>query len=170
MKLVGMVFIMVSAGSVGIRIAVSLRKRCALLRQLLTAVQILQNEISFCGTPLPQAFALAAVSAEGVVERLCSAVAKEMDQRRWITPQAAMERAWKAEPDLAQELVLHEVLLTLAAGLGKYDRDSQIQTLERTKSRLEELLRTAEQERSIRSRTYETLGICAGLAMAILLI
>lgn len=32
------------------------------------------------------------------------------------------------------------------------------------------LLQTLEQERSLKSRTYETLGICAGLAAVILLL
>ena len=65
MKLVGMIFIVVSAGSVGFRIAVLLKRRCMLVRQFLRALQLLRSEISFCGTPLPQAFALMAANWPG---------------------------------------------------------------------------------------------------------
>ncbi len=168
MKLVGMIFILAASGSVGIRMAAAMRRRCGLFRQFLAALHVLQNEITFCATPLPQAYALAAVSSEGVVARLFSHMAKEMDRRRWLTPQAALAAAWSMEPALTQEEALHTVLQSMASGLGKYDRDSQSQTLEMTKKRLEALLYEAEQERHARSKTYETLGICTGLAMAIL--
>ena len=91
MKLIGMLFIVVSAGSVGFRIAFLLKKRCSLVRQFLQALQVLRNEITFCATPLPQAFALMAVSSDGTLGRLFSDVAKDMDRRRWATPQAAMD-------------------------------------------------------------------------------
>ena len=170
MKLAGMIVILVSAGSVGFRIAAALKRRCRLLQQLLAALGVLQNEIGFCGTPLPQAFALAAVASEGTVEALFSAMAREMDRRRWLTPAAALEQAWQEQPDLREEEALRQCLLALAASLGKYDRDSQLTALEAAKTRLADLLHAAEQERSVRSRTYEALGLCAGLALAILLI
>ena len=167
MKLMGIVIIVASAGSVGFGIASSLKKRCALLRKLLSALQILKNEITFCATPLPQAFALIAASMDGMTARVFSAAAKDMDRRRWLTPQAALEKALEQESVDAQ---LRDTLCSLGAGLGKYDRDEQARTIDLTQLRLEELLRNAERERSVRSKTYETLGICAGLALAILLI
>ncbi len=170
MKLVGILIIVLSAGSVGFRIAASLKKRCKLLRQLSTALQVLKNEISFCGTPLPQAFALMAVSVQDTPERVFSSVARQMEQRRWLTPQHAMEQALTEQPELGHDADTADLLIKLAAGLGKYDRDSQLQTIEKVGAELESLLQAAEQERSIRSRTYETLGICAGLAVGILLI
>lgn len=170
MKLAGVLIIVISAGSVGFRIAASLRRRCSLLRQLLRALQVLKNEISFCQTPLPQAFALMAVSVQDAPERVFSSVARQMDQRRWLTPQTAMEQALAAELELNRDEAVCGLLKKLAAGLGKYDRDSQLQTLESVGRELSELLQAAQQESSVRSRTYETLGICAGLAVAILFI
>ena len=166
MKLAGIVFIVTSAGSVGFRIAASLRKRCIMLRQLLQALQLLRNEIAFCGTPLPQAFALMAASCNGVLEKIFTAVAKEMDKQHWVTPLAAMEHGVHE----GKEVLVEPILLELAAKLGKYDLDAQLQAIETARHRTEELLFQMEQERSNKSRTYETLGVCAGLAVAILLI
>ena len=170
MKLAGILFIVVSAGWVGLRIATSLRKRCHLIRQLLNALQVMGNEIGCCGTPLPQVFALMAISADGAVSRVFSSVAKTMDKQRWTTPRSAMEEALRAEPLLGEDLAIANVLLSLASGLGKYDRDSQMETLDKTRTELVLLLQSAEQECSVRSKTYEVLGICTGISVAILLI
>lgn len=170
MKLAGIIVILVSAGSVGFRIAAGLKKRCRMLQQLLAAIAVLQNEIVFCGTPLPQAFALAAVASYGPTEALFSAMAREMDRRRWLLPAAALDLAWREQPELQTEEELRQIFLALMSSLGKYDRDNQVHALETARNRLTDLLHGAEQERSIRSKTYEALGVCAGLALAILLI
>lgn len=170
MKLAGILFVVVSAASVGLKIASSLRNRCRMLRQFLDALQVMSSEISCCGTPLPQVFALMAVSSDGTVSRLFSNVAKAMDKQRWLTPRNAMETALQSEQQLGEDKDLREILLSLASGLGKYDRESQLQILERTKDCLETLLHAAEQECSVRSKTYEVLGLCAGISVAILLL
>lgn len=170
MKLAGMIFIVVSAGSVGLQLAAALRGRCELLRQLLAALQLLKNEIDVCATPLPQAFALMAASSDGAAERLWAAMARELDRQRWLTVPAAMERALTGEKELSREAELCQALRELAAGLGKYDRQTQVQSIGLTVLRLEELLAGAERERSVRSGTYRLLGVCAGASIAILLL
>ncbi len=170
MKLAGLIFIVLSAGSVGIRISASLRKRCRLIRQLLSAVQVMNSEIGCCCTPLPQTFALMAVAVNGSAARVFSVTARLMDKNRWMPPIKAMEQALQNERELGEDKELSEVLLALAAGLGKYDKESQLQILDRTKVRLEEILASAEKECSMRSKTYEVLGICTGISLAILLI
>lgn len=169
-KVAGVIFIVASAGSMGVRVALSLRRRCALLRQLMAALQLLKNELSFCGTPLPQAFALMAAACEGPLERLFSKIAKDMDKRRWLTPLAAMQQALQEVPELPQGDRIGLILLELAGKLGKYDLDSQRQALELALNQLEEERQKAEREQSVKGKTYETLGICAGLAAAILLL
>lgn len=170
MKLAGVIFIVASAGSVGLQLASALRDRCRLLRQLLAVLQILKNEIAVCATPLPQAFALMAASATGAVERLWSAMARELDRQRWLTVPAAMDRALAAEKELTGEPELCQALWELATGLGKYDRQIQLQSIGLAVLRLEELLAGAERERSVRSGTYRLLGVCAGASIAILLL
>ena len=166
MKLIGMLFIVVSAGSVGIGMAVSLKKNVQLMRQMLRILQILRNEIAFCGTPLPQAFALAAASCDGVLSMLFADTAKKMDRNPWMTAAEAMKQVEFSQ----QNSQLLSICVELAEGLGQYDLNSQLCAVSSAKERTEALLNYAEQERSVKSKLYETLGICAGLSMAILLI
>jgi len=166
MKLAGIVFIVGSAGVMGVRISLSLRKRCELLRQLLQALAVLRSEIAFCGTPLPQAFALMAVQCSGTLETIFSSAAKQMDRQRWMTPLQAMELAI-AE---SRETFLAPILRELFAQLGRYDLEAQVRAVDGAQSRTKTLLSQLEQERNRKTGTYETLGICAGIAVAILLL
>ena len=165
MKLAGMIFIVASAGSVGLGIARGLRKRCFLFQQLLQALQLLRNEIAFCGTPLPQIFALMAASCRGELETIFSETARSMDHGK-TSPSEAMYKALKGCVD--RELT--GLLLQLAAGLGKYDLEAQLNTVEAVREQVQTLLYSLEQERRTKSKTYETLGICTGLSLAILLV
>ena len=155
MRMAGIVLIVLSAGSMGFRIAHFLRKRCRLLRQLLSALQLLKQEIGCCATPLPQAFALMAVSSDGSLEKLFSAMAREMDKNRWTTPLAAMRKALILVPELPEGDPAAQILLELAARLGKYDLESQLQGIDLAALRLGEELGRAEQERS--EALYEAL-------------
>ena len=170
MKLAGLIFIVLSAGSVGLRISASMKRRCRLIRQLLSAIQVMRSEIGCCCTPLPQTFALMAVAVNGAAERVFSSVARAMDKNRWLSPASAMEQALGEEAELGEDRELSEVLMALSLEIGKYDKESQMQILDRTKIRLEEILHAAESECRIRSKTYEVLGICTGISLAILLI
>lgn len=166
MKLMGVIFVVTSAGAMGVGISRSLHRRCVLLRQLLQALQLMRNEIAFCGTPLPKVFALMAVACEGPLEQIFSETAKRMDRQHWLTPQQAIKDALSEEKDAFYA----PVLLELTFQLGKYDLTAQISAVETARSRTEEMLLKLEQEKSKKSGTYEMLGVCAGIAVAILLI
>ena len=92
-----------------------------------------------------------------------------MDKNRWTTPLAAMRKALTLVPELPEGDPAAQILLELAARLGKYDLESQLQGIDLAALRLGEELGRAEQERSTKSKTYQTLGICTVLAVAILL-
>lgn len=170
MKVIGIVFIVLSAGVMGFRMASALRGRCMVIRQLQSALQILKHEIAFQASPLPKAFARAAAAEQGVVSALFAKAAGAMENRCWMTPAAAFRQALQGIPEMDGEDRLRSILLELAAKLGKYDLDSQRQAIELAQTQLEEERRQAEQERTVKGRTYETLGICTGLAVSILLL
>lgn len=166
MKLLGMVFIVCASGSVGFRVSHSLKARCGLLLRFQELLQKMEHEIRFYGTPLPQLFALLAASETGTLEQLCGDTAREMERCRWTTPRRAMEKALESTP----EPLLAPILLSLCEQLGKYDREAQTAGIAAAQAQASEELKRLEQERSVKSGTYQTLGICAGLAACVLLL
>ena len=166
MKIAGIVFIVLSAFSAGVRISGGLKSRCNDLRRFLNALQVFENEISFAATPLPEAFAAMAETLQGRGKEIIAFVSAQMRTQRWTTPRTATERALERFPDSQ----IGEVLLELSSNLGKYDLPAQLHGIEQARQRVKALLCTVEEERLVKSKTYRTLCICAGLATAILLI
>ena len=166
MKLFGIVFVIFSAGTVGFQMASSLRKSCDDYRALLDSLQLMQHEIEVCRTPLPQVFALMAASSEGALEDIYSEAAHAMSRNCWISPYDAM----KSVLQNGEWSQYGEVLLPLCRKLGKYDLDAQLSGIHQAQTQTERMLLEMEKERTVKSKAYRTLGICAGLAAAILLI
>lgn len=166
MKTAGVIFIILSVGSVGFRISAALKYRCRILRKLISALHLLEHELTFSGTPLPRAFTLMADAVEGCYQQIFGKIAQKMNKTRWLTPISAMEQALRECPDEQTG----EILMEFAGNIGRYDIDMQIKGIDIARTRLEGLVSVLEKERSVKSKTYETLGICAGLAAVILLI
>lgn len=165
MKWIGILFIVVSAWSVGYRTTRNMTHRCRNLRNCLHALQVLRNEIAFIGTPLPQAVALMAVACQGRLADVLTRTAQDMDRCPWKLPVEAL-RCCDVPRDLEEDLSLEE----LFCGLGKYDLEAQLGVIERVSTRVGKNLEELDQDRKNKGRTYETLGICAGLSVAILLL
>lgn len=165
MKYLGIVFVLISSATVGFQMAESLKNKCSLLRCFLESLNVLEREIAICGTPLPQAFARMAGSSNGVLAEIYSETAKSMDRNPWVTPYDAVRTAVSDREDL-----LCQLLLPLFQKLGKYDTDAQKQAVEAARRDTETVLEKLTEECHIKSRTYRTLGICTGLAVAILLV
>lgn len=166
MKLLGILFVIATAGSAGFRIAGEGRKSCDMMRQLLSALQILRNEIAFCGTKLPKAMALMAVPCRDQLEAVLANTAREMDKCAWMTPLDALKRCTK---DCKNEPFV-PILTDLMTRLGTYDTQAQLQSVDLAREQCEERLCLLEQENRKKGKLYETLGICAGVAVSILLI
>lgn len=60
--------------------------------------------------------------------------------------------------------------MSLFESLGKYDLEGNIQVLDLALSRLREEARSLQAGAAARCRTYVALGVCTGLAVAVILI
>ena len=166
MKLAGVIFILASAWSVGCRFSSSMKLRCELVKRLMDALQILRNELSFLGTPLSDAFRAVAGSSVGPWGQVFGDMAARMEMERWLTPETAAEKALVLVND---EPVVH-IMMNLAGKLGSYDLEAQLCGIDYAVDAAKSLLCELEEEKKLRSKTYKTLSICAGAAIAILLI
>lgn len=170
MKLAGVLFVVISAASMGFRFSYAVRQRCNLLGQLILALRLLKSELSAHGTPIPEAFAFLAASTKGSTAEYFSAAAKQMHQKRWITPEGSLEFASDKLKELLPDDPVRMILRDMASYIGRFELESQLSGIECAVIRLEEIRKQAEQEKTLRCRTYRALGLCAGLALAILLV
>jgi hypothetical protein len=66
--------------------------------------------------------------------------------------------------------ILLENLQLLGASLGRFDLDGQLTALETARASCRHCLEGLESNRDIRLRNYQTLSLCAGAALALILI
>ena len=93
-------------------------------------------------------------------------MARRMECDRWLAPTSAAEEALA----LVQGERICGIMIDLAAKLGSYDLDAQLRGIDGAVESAKSLLYELEAERKLRSKTYKTLSICTGAAVAILLI
>lgn len=166
MKLIGVMFVLVSAWSVGHRFSVAMRSRCECVKEAIDALQILRNELAFMGAPLSEAFRAVASSLRSLWGQVFEDMAVQMENDRWLTPATA---AKKALASVADEPI-GRIMEDLVGKLGSYDLEAQLRCIDCAADEASALLSDLVEEKKLRSKTYKTLSICAGAAIAILLI
>lgn len=166
MKLIGIVFIVCSMAYMGIHLSNGFRVRRKLLQQFMKCLPIIRNEIAFCGTPIPKIFRLLADHMDGELQDIFRQVSVCMDAAKTMTPAEAMEQTVMTR----KYTCLVPRMLELADKLGNYDVEAQIVGIDQVKSQTEVQMAELDQEQAQKGKVYESLGICAGLALAILLI
>ena len=170
MKIAGIVFVVVSTVSIGLYFSHAVHVRCELIGQLIIALRLLKSEIFSHGTPLPEAFGTIAAATNDCTADYFSGAAKAMNQKPWISPSESLRMSEIHLSQIAENDPVRQILRDFSAGIGRFDLDNQLQCIESAIARLEALHYTAEQDKTVRCRTYRTLGLCAGLALVILLI
>lgn len=170
MKTLGIIFVILSSASVGLRYSYIMQQRCRTLSQIIAAMRLLKSELSTRGTALPEAFGMLAAATTGSTAAYFSAAAKEMNRNRWMSPHDSLCMSERNLKEFSESDPALFILRDFAAGIGKLDLECQAQSLDNIISRLEIVYRTAEQDKTVRSKTYRTLGLCAGISLAILLI
>ena len=167
LKLTGAILILVGCGGYGIMMAVTHRKEVAALHQLARVMEEMICELEYRLTPLPQLCRFGAEQTKGPLKAFFLSLAKAMDEQ--ISPDVGIcsLAALKATPGLPSFTA--SLLQTLGQTLGRFDLTGQITSMERCKQSCMGQLEVLEHQQSQRLRSYQTLGFCAGAALAILL-
>ena len=168
LKLIGAAVIVASCGSVGFSMAATHRQEETSLRQLINALDTVSCELQQRLLPLPQLCRIAAEETNGYVGRIFAVLANELEQQ--IAPEAGicMEKALASAHRLPP--ITREALSQLGANLGRFDMEGQLKGLQSVRLHCENALESLGQNRENRLRGYQTLGLCAGAALAILLL
>jgi stage III sporulation protein AB len=165
---IGVILVVTGCGGFGFIHALSYRKAERALQAILTLLEQLTCELHYRMTPLPEALRKAASVSGGQIGRMMRKVAEEMD--RQIAPDAAccMDVVLRQERDIPE--ISRELLRELGKTLGRFDLDGQLQLFGSLSARCSDALRKHAAQRDERIREYQTLGLCAGAALAILLV
>lgn len=165
-RLIGVVFLIVGCSLCGFKMASDYRKEILSLRDLIDVLNYMECELNYRLTPLPQLCRLSAANSKYLKELFLN-FADEMDAQVSTDTQCCMEAAiHKSRTCNSVTVFLRE----LGCSFGKFDLDGQLSGIGSVRQKCGQKLHTLEKDKDIRVRNYQTLGICAGVALAILLV
>lgn len=138
------------------------------LRQMISALDYISCELQYRRSPLPDLCRVAGTERDGITGRLFTNLANELEAK--ISPDVQSCLAVAASTCGCLSPRMQEAICILGSTLGRFDLEGQLQELESVRLHCRKQLDEMAQGRDARLRSYQTLGICAGAALAILLI
>lgn len=168
LKLLGAILVIAGCGGFGFLIAAAHRKEVKTMRQLISALDYMECELQYRLTPLPELCRKAAAVSSGSVKNAFCELAEELDGQ--ISPDVAkcMDSTLLKVKDIPK--LAREGLTRLGDSLGHFDVEGQLKGLEAVRNECRYNLEAYSKNQDVRLRSYQTLGLCAGAAMAILFI
>ena len=165
-KLIGSLLIISGCGGFGFAMAFQYGRQEKLLISLIRALELMSTELRYRLTPLPGLCRTSGTSVGGAVGRVFRDLADELERRSSPDALSCMRAVLgrsKIPPGPARLL-----LAQLGGSLGTYDLDGQEKGLDRIRKLCKAELDEYRLHYRERTRCYKTLGLCAGIAMAII--
>lgn len=160
--------IIVGCGSVGISISEKYRREVKLLSQLIWILHTMKNELQYRLTVLPELCRKCGQETTGILGNIFQNLAIELDKNSAPDVDGCMAEVLDKIDTLPKTVYFH--IKRLGQMLGRFDLPGQIEGIDHICTDCEENLRNLQKDQNIRLRNYRTLGLCGGVALAILLV
>ena len=168
LKGIGALLILAGCGGTGFSIAAGYRREESCLRQMIQMLQFMECELQYRLTPLPELCKRTAGEVTGSLRTVMRDLARELDWQTLPDANSCMQAAISHSSDLPNRI--KRLLRRLGASLGRFDLEGQYRDLQILRADCEEQLTALKKNTQTRLRCYQTLGLCAGFALVILLI
>ncbi len=169
LQIAGAILLVFGAASVGMRAAEQLTLHVRVLREMMAALMILERELTFRATPMPELLEQLGERTKGPISRLFVSCWRGMDNLGERSLGDLWRLALEAD-DLPLEDEERETVGELGNILGRYDAESQREAVAATRDRLSQFLSQAEEKRDKMGRVYRVMGVTGGAFIAILLL
>ena len=167
-KWIGAICVVFGCGGWGVLLALQHVSRIRNLRSFLTLLDFMDCELQYRATALPELCRQAGERSQGVLQYVFTSMADELNSQ--ISPNARLCMESVLARARSVDDTLRALLMVFSMNLGVFDIAGQLKGLEHTRrvccDQLEELMNNKDS----RLRSYQTLGLCAGAAIAILLV
>lgn len=160
--------IILGCGGCGFTIAASHKKETNSLQQLMTAFNFMQYELQYKMSPLPELCKLTAITTKGHVRIFFLTLAQELEQQISPDVKTCVDAALSKCKSMPQQT--RNILVEFGNTLGSFALEGQLQSLKSIRELTENHIRKHTENQANRIRSYQTLGLCAGAALAILFI
>ena len=167
-KWIGAMLVIAGCGGLGFSIAAASKREEAALRDLVSALDYMECELKYRLTPLPELCLQAGAENKGSVRQILAALSRELESQISPDVESCMNAALVTCRDVPGRV--RQAFEIMGKSLGRFDMEGQIQGLEAVRAYCRRELDIMGQNRDSRLRSYQTLGLCAGAALAILFV
>lgn len=167
-KIIGAALVVAGCTAAGFSIAAVHLREIRTLQQLMRILDFIECELQYRLTPLPDLCRQVAQQSSGLLKRIFDELSVELDSQ--VSPDASycVRKVMANTNELPK--VTYTMLEELGTGLGAFDLNGQISSLEAVRQKCRTELNALMDRKDERVRCYQTLGVCAGAALTILLI
>ncbi len=166
-KWIGAVLIITACGGFGFSLAAAHRREEHCLRNFMRALDYMSSELHFHAPALPELCRGVSRVSSGTLGRIFLSLCSQLEACAAPDVAACMESALEGAELPPQTL---EQLRRLGSALGRFDLDGQLKGLEAARESCNRALELLMADREMRLRNYQTLSLCAGAALVIVLI
>ena len=167
-KILGAILIIAGCAGVGYSLARNYRREEQAMGELVQCLDWMICEMNYRMPPLAALFRGASDVSKGPISQALGKMAFELEQQLTPNVEACMHAAIAAVPNLPEKPADH--LRSLGTSLGQFDLEGQIDRLQAASVLCKQDLQSMGSGRETRLRNYQTLGICAGVALVIILL
>ena len=168
LKIIGAAFVIAGCGGIGFRIAANHCAEEKNIRHLINILDYMECELQYRLTPFPELCKQAEKMFDGPVAKVFGVLSDEIQAQ--VSPDIEVCMSSAANKVLKLTPLVFEELLLFGKSAGRFDLDGQIKGLEAVRQDCRRQLEGLSFNRDVRLRSYQTLGLCAGAALAILFV
>ncbi len=165
---IGATMVIAACTGCGFSVAAGKRKEERLLYQLLHILQFMESELRYRMTPLPDLCRMSAGEVSGILRVVFLNLYRELSWQKLPDAGSCMTAAIQRTGDMPGRI--RRLLVQFGQTLGRFDLEGQLQGIQAVRRRCLDSLESIRKNRDERLRSYRTLGICGGAALAIILL
>ena len=163
---IGAILIVAGCGGVGFSMAIFDKREMDALKNLLDALSFMRNELCYRVTPLQELCAKASDACSGCIQRFLLQLSEEVANQLAPDVACCLRTALSKCQDIPEKT--RALLCRLGLNLGLFGLEEQLSGLDALLAEGNALREQLERNRAQRLRSYQTLGLCAGAALALL--
>lgn len=167
-KILGAALIIAGSGGVGFALSANYLRQERAMEQLLQCLQWMQSQLQYAMPPLSQLCYGASKVCTGPISLVMLRFSQALERQEQTDVSGCMHSVICHVPALPENAGAH--LRQLGVTLGQFDLKGELSGLEAAIERCKQELDILRAGQEAHTRTYQTLGICAGAALVILLI
>lgn len=168
-KIIISFFIIILSTYIGILKSNKLKSREYILREMVTFLGLVQNEIKYMMSMLPNAYESARLKLNTELKDVIGRIVVDMLNVESIEK---MEESMVENISNISSITDYDknIFVTTLKNLGKSDLESQINIIENAKNMLQNQIKEATENKLKNSKLYKTVGVISGIIIVIIFI